>query len=196
MGYNNVISNDDPQALEKLKVRLKECENLQPFMKRVNAYYKAYGTCRGCEGVSDALAAKLDGEIGKHLWSTQPYDAYTLTNNNAEIKRLRGRIEKLEKVKDGGFSDWEFEGGRAEANADMNRLQLFFDERPDDKRRETLKRHGFRWAPSQGAWQRQLNNNAVYAAGRLDFIKPKDGRTVRDVQLKAPKRNEPDRDSR
>jgi hypothetical protein len=44
------------------------------------------------------------------------------------------------------------------------------------------------WAPSQGAWQRQLNDNAIYAAGRLNFLKPLDGRTVREHQPKPPER--------
>jgi hypothetical protein len=68
----------------------------------------------------------------------------------------------------------------------MNRLQLFFDERPNDKQREQLKANGFKWAPTQEAWQRQLTDNAIYSAGRIDFIKPSDGRIVRDHQPKPP----------
>ena len=55
---------------------------------------------------------------------------------------------------------------------EANRLQVFFDEKPD---RDTCSamRHGvFRWAPSVGAWQRQLTDNALYAAKHLDCIKP------------------------
>jgi len=37
-----------------------------------------------------------------------------------------------------------------------------------------------------GITERQLNDNAIYAAGRLDFVKPSDGRTVREHQPKAP----------
>ena len=66
----------------------------------------------------------------------------------------------------------------------MNRLQIFFDEKPSDSQRAMLKSNGFKWAPSQDAWQRQLNDNAIYAAGRLDFVKPSDGRTVREHQPK------------
>ena len=39
-----------------------------------------------------------------------------------------------------------------------------------------LKANGFKWAPSAGAWQRQLNGNAMYAANRIEFIKPENGR--------------------
>jgi hypothetical protein len=63
-------------------------------------------------------------------------------------------------------------------------LQLFFDEKPTEQQRAQLKSNGFKWAPSQDAWQRQLTDNAIYAAGRLDFIKPSDGRTVHEHQPK------------
>lgn len=43
------------------------------------------------------------------------------------------------------------------------RLQLFFEEKPEETTRKILKRNGFKWAPSQGAWQRQLTNNAKYS---------------------------------
>ena len=38
--------------------------------------------------------------------------------------------------------------------------------------RTELKGEGFRWAPSQGAWQRQLTDNAMRAARRLKCIAP------------------------
>jgi len=79
---------------------------------------------------------------------------------------------------------------RAEANKDLGRLQLFFDEKPNEIERNRLKANGFKWAPSQGAWQRQLNDNAIYAAGRLDFLRPLDGRSVREHQPKAPVRDD------
>ena len=61
MSYNNnAISSDDPKAVEKLTEKLNKCEKEQEFMKKVNAYYKKNGTVKGCEGVSDELAAKLD----------------------------------------------------------------------------------------------------------------------------------------
>jgi hypothetical protein len=72
----------------------------------------------------------------------------------------------------------------------MNRLQLFFDEKPDESKRANLKASGFKWAPSQGAWQRQLNDNAINAAGRLDFLAPTDGRAVREHQPHTPKRDD------
>jgi hypothetical protein len=185
---NNAISASDPNVLEKLNDKLQECIALQDHMKEVNAYFRKMGTCVGAPGISDEQAKKIDEQIAnpRYPWDGQPFSSYDLTNNNSEIRRLKKRIEQIAYHKEVGFSGWEFEGGHADANVDMNRLQLFFDEKPNDSQRAQLKSNGFKWAPSQGAWQRQLNDNAIYAAGRMDFIKPIDGRTVREVQPKPP----------
>lgn len=45
-----------------------------------------------------------------------------------------------------------------------------------------MKSNGFKWAPSQGAWQRQLTKNAIYAAGRMEFLRPEDGQSPYQLQ--------------
>ncbi len=188
MSYKNAISASDPQALEKLTEKMNTCKEMQSYMKAVNAYFRKHGTCKGYPDMSEVKAIELDLRVEKaYSWEKKPYPSWALSNNNAEIKRLENRIAEITRNQEIGFNGWEFENGYAETNTDMNRLQLFFDERPDEKQRASLKSNGFRWAPSQGAWQRQLNDNAIYAAGRLDFIKPKDSRTVREHQPHAPK---------
>ena len=72
-----------------------------------------------------------------------------------------------------------------EANREDNRLQIYFEEKPDEKTRETLKENGFRWSPKAGAWQRQLNDNAIYAADRLSCIKPLSGKSPVEIQKEA-----------
>jgi hypothetical protein len=168
MSYKSAISAGDPQAVEKLTAKMQKCTELQEVMKGVNAYWRRTGTCQGAPGVTDAQAAKLDARISSttRSWERVPFSDYELKNNYAEIKRLEKRIAEIARNQEVGFSGWEFDGGRAEANTDMNRLQLFFDEKPDEKKRAALKANGFKWAPSQGSWQRQLTGNAIYSAGR------------------------------
>ena len=187
MNYNKPISSGDPQALEKLTAKLEQSKELQDTMKIVNTYWRKFGTCKGAPGITDVQAEKLEKRIETgYSWEKQPFTSYELTNNNAEIKRLQKRIQELTYNKEVGFSGWDFEGGYAEANTEMNRLQLYFDEKPDEQRRTILKSNGFKWTPSQGAWQRQLTDNAIYSAGRIDFIRPSDGRSVREHQPKPP----------
>ena len=104
-----------------------------------------------------------------------PFPSYLLTNNNANIRRVRQRIEELSHKAE--FVGWKFPGGEAKVNEAENRLQLIFEDKPDADTRQALKSEGFKWAPSQGAWQRQLNQNAIRAAARLDFLRPEDGKS-------------------
>jgi hypothetical protein len=48
-------------------------------------------------------------------------------------------------------------------NNDITRLQLIFEGKPEADTRAKLKSNGFRWAPSQMAWQRLLNSNSESA---------------------------------
>ena len=52
-------------------------------------------------------------------------------------------------------------------NTEIMRLQLLFDGIPEASTREVLKKHGFRWSPSNKAWQRLLNDNAKYSLKQI-----------------------------
>ena len=175
---------DDPQAAAKLEAKLVKLESAQETMKAVNAYFRKNKTLEGCPSLTPEQITKLQQETSQswHLDKSRPYPAYMLSNNNAEIRRIRGRIEQVRQHEETNFAGWEFDGGRVEANKADNRLQVFFDGKPDEAARDELKANGFRWAPSVGAWQRQLNKNAYYAAGYISCIQPISGEKPIDVQ--------------
>ena len=60
----------------------------------------------------------------------------------------------------------EHDGFQIVRNAEQNRLQIIFDDKPDEATRSALKSNGFRWSPRNNAWQRQLTDNAERAARR------------------------------
>ena len=91
------------------------------------------------------------------------YAPFELTNNLANIKRLEQRLADLEKKKETGTKEIEIAGVKVVQNAEDMRLQLFFDGKPKAEIIALLKKHAFKWAPSKGAWQRQLTNNALYS---------------------------------
>ena len=191
---NRVISSDDPNAIQKLQDKLEMCEKSQKYMKEVNAYYRKNGTCEGFPGMEAARAARLDESVRQaYSWDKQPFPSYALTNNSAEIRRLKQRIEKLTVNQEVGFVGWTFDGGEVVANSEENRLQILFDEKPDEQKRSALKGNGFKWSPSQGAWQRQLNDNAIYAASRMEFLRPESGESPVKLQPKAPKKDASER---
>lgn len=168
------ICSDDPQAVEKLEAKLAALEKHQELMKAANVAIRMKDPTEGDAklaelGYTPEDIAKLRepdfcGRIG--------YPAYLLQNNNANIRRIRGRIEELKKRTENTPEGWEFDGGRVVVNTTENRLQIIFDGKPDADIRTELKGEGFRWAPSQGAWQRQLTDNAMRAARRLKCIAP------------------------
>ena len=168
------ISSDDPQAVEKLEARLAALEKNQEMMKAANAAIRMKDPAKGDaklaelgytpEDIAKLRAPDFCGRIG--------YPAYELQNNNANIRRIRGRIAELKKRTENTPEGWEFDGGRVVVNTAENRLQIIFDGKPDADIRTELKGEGFRWAPSQGAWQRQLTDNAMRAARRLKCIAP------------------------
>jgi hypothetical protein len=175
------ISADDTLAVEKLEKKLEGLQAAQEYMKAVNAYYRKNMTLDGCPDLSEEAIAKLKASMSRD-WrkDTVPFPAYALSNNNANIHRVQERIADLKNKSE--YAGWIFEGGRAEVNEGENRLQLFFDAQPTEQQRTELKKYGFRWAPSQSAWQRQLTKNAIHAAGYIDFIKPADGKTPYQLQ--------------
>lgn len=168
------ISSDDPQAVEKLEAKLATLEKHQEMMKAANAAIRMKDPAKGDaklaelgytpEDIAKLRAPDFCGRIG--------YPAYELQNNNANIRRIRGRIAELKKRTESTPEGWKFDGGRVVVNTAENRLQIIFDGKPDADIRTELKGEGFRWAPSQGAWQRQLTDNAMRAARRLKCIAP------------------------
>ena len=75
---------------------------------------------------------------------------------------LDKRAEAAEQPADGT----KFPGGEIVRNLEADRLQILFDEKPDDETRQKLKERGFRWSPRYNAWQRKLTDNAMYDARR------------------------------
>ena len=180
------ISADDPQAIQKLETKLEKLQSTQDTMKAVNAYYRKHKTLDGCPNLSAERIEKMKGEMSSQ-WHIEdkPYPSWALSNNNAEIRRVKGRIAELTKKQETPYAGWEFDGGTVEANWEDNRLQIFFEEKPDEKTREALKENGFRWSPKAGAWQRQLNDNAIYVADGLSCIRPLSGKSPTEIQKEA-----------
>lgn len=185
MSYKNPISREDPNAIEKLNLKLGECERLQDKMKEVNAYYRKYGKIESCPALTTEEGLSLAEDMRRRYpIHTQPYPQYALTNNNAEIRRLKKRIEEISRDKEAGFVGWQFEGGEAVSNDELCRLQLVFDEKPTEEQIYLLKLNGFKWSPNNRAWQRQLNQSAIYAADRLGFVNPTEGGRASALQPK------------
>lgn len=170
---SDAIKSGDAQALEKLRLKLEKLEDLQETMRETNAYYRKEKTLDGCPYLTPKQIEKAKENLPeKYETGYNPFVSWQLSNNSAEIRRIKERIAQLEKVKAEGtqeHTDDELgvEGLRIVENTEAMRIQLIFDGKPDEETRSLLKHWGFKWSPSFGAWQRMLNDNGKYAAKKV-----------------------------
>lgn len=183
------ISADDPDAIEKLMREIEKARQAQLMMKAANVVIRASRKVALAGPDSDEFFAyrnKLADIGGDRLanaaWKLlQPdfagrvgFPTYQLQNNGANIKRMEARLAQLQAARSAAeAAGRECQRVRYQGlcevveNFEVNRLQIIFEDKPEPLVRQELKSCGFRWAPSQHAWQRQLNNAARHAAKRF-----------------------------
>ena len=164
-----IIKSDDERAIEKLEEKLEDLKVTQERMKAANKAVRMKDTEAGDDalremGYSEEAIKELRepnyiGRIG--------YPSYLLTNNNQNIHRIEERLKRLKAVKEKGSSEQEYETFKVVENTEAMRYQIVFDGKPDAEVRTLLKSNGFKWAPSQGAWQRQITENGKWALNRV-----------------------------
>ncbi len=140
---NNAISSDNPEAIDLLKEKITELESQRTDIKDFN---------------KKARSEKKDQHPG-----------WMLSNLGQNITSAKKRIIQLEKLDKIEETEETINGVVLKTNKDDNRVQLFFDGKPEEEVRTKLKRNGFRWSPRNGCWQRQLNPWAIKIA--RDLIK-------------------------
>ncbi|MBL0123652.1 MAG: hypothetical protein IPP88_13315 [Betaproteobacteria bacterium] len=163
----------DADALQRLQSDLDKAEAMQERMKAANAGIRKHKKA-GPEaqvaaltflGFPESIAQQLlkpdfAGRIG--------FADYELTNNSANVRRIRQRMEKLARDKAAPVIERESESGvRLEDDPPANRVRLFFPAKPDEQTRSKLKAQGFRWSPTIGAWQAYRNHWSMELAKSL-----------------------------
>lgn len=164
-----IIKSDDERAIEKLEEKLEDLKNLQERMKAANKAIRLKDTETGDDrlrelGFSEEEIKKLRTP---DFCNRLGYASFELTNNNANIRRIEGRIKSLKAAKERGTSEQEYKTFKAVENTEAMRYQIIFDGKPAEDIRTLLKSNGFKWAPSQGAWQRQITANGKWAFDRI-----------------------------
>jgi hypothetical protein len=161
------ISSDDPDAITKLQEKLDKAQRLQDTMKAVNAIIRKHKGNASCvpllveAGLTEEMAIyKLKPDFAGRIG----YPSYALTNNNAEINRVKDRIAALQREAQRPPAEpVETDNGITVTEED-NRVCIRFPGKPEETVRQTLKRWGFKWSPTRTAWVRMANNAGRYAA--------------------------------
>ncbi len=164
-----IIKSNDERAIEKLEDKLEDLKEKQELMKAANKAVRLKDTKAG-----DELLYEMGfSEKNIHALRTPDYCGrlgypdYELSNNNANIHRVEERLKSLKAVKDIGSSEHEYKTFKVVENTEAMRYQIIFNGKPEADVRTLLKSNGFKWAPSQGAWQRQLTSNGKWALERV-----------------------------
>ena len=170
----------DRNYREKIGNKMRKGAELSDYADELERRVKA--SARNTAIYADALdpVADIDEKIAKleaerAAIKAREHKSWELTNIGANIRRLKLRRESLAKMKASDKTERIVNGVKVIENPDIARIQLIFDGKPSEDIREALKYNGFRWAPSEGAWQRNLNANGKYAAEVvLNYIESKE----------------------
>ncbi len=166
------IMSGDHDALARLASKIEQAEQLQEAMREANAAIRKHAKS-GAQaqiaalvnrGFSERRAADLlkpdfCGRIG--------FADYELTNNSANIRRMKQRYEKIEGNQSKEAVETKGESATIEDNPADNRVRLFFAGRPAAEIRERLKKSGFRWTPSLECWQAYRNSSSLAVASSV-----------------------------
>ncbi|UDQ99333.1 hypothetical protein AAEX28_04650 [Lentisphaerota bacterium WC36G] len=153
----NVISSDDSNAIEKLQNRIAKLEKRRDQFKEINKIIRSKKLTNDEKIEKIKESFKLSKEVIQELltpaWNGkagfQSFEISSLTRKIAEAKK---RLILLERMQSEKTSEKIINNVKIVDNVEENRLQLFFNGKPNEETRKKLKANGFRWAPSQKAW--------------------------------------------
>ncbi len=166
------IMSGDADATERLAEKIATAEAVQARMRAVNAAIRKHKKA----GPDAQVAAMVECGIaeGQARRLLEPdfcgrigFADYELTNNNANIKRMKDRLATVSTAQAKPEVEVQGEHARYEDSPADNRVRLFFDGKPSEDIRKTLKSHGFRWTPSLGCWQAYRNWRTIPKAKEL-----------------------------
>jgi len=140
------VSANDPDAVTKLKNRIKGFEEEKAGMK---AKLK---TAPDGSNFTDGTKANLRMYMS------------ALTVN---IRSTKKRLENLESTYDIPETHEESQsdsGVSYKVDQTDNRVRIYFDGKPSEEIRTRLKSRAWRWSPYNKAWQKQISNDAIEQA--------------------------------
>lgn len=170
----NVKDNQIAEAggeIEVMKSKIESAEEMQTIMKQCNKIIRSKKLSddeKIIKMVEIGISEDTVREVMKPDYMGRVgFASYELTNNNANIKRMKARVIEMQTREDTPTSEIEFNGGTIIDNCEDDRVQIFFDENPDDEMIAKLRGSGWHWKRSIEAWQRKRTANAMVSAKQI-----------------------------
>lgn len=166
------IMASDENAAERLEEKLRALKESQETMKLANKALRANAK-KGPEAQKAALIALglAEDQATKILkpdcFGTKGFAGYKLTNNNANIKRVEQRLAQVKRNQATETTEAQGTLAKLVDCPAENRVRLFFPGKPEEGIRTELKRGGFRWSPTIGAWQAYRNQVSMDRAKKF-----------------------------
>jgi len=167
-----IMAGDD-DAASRLREKIVKAERLQALMKAANLAIRKNRKAGREAQIAGLIAAGIPEKRAAELLEPDfcgriGFPDYMLTNNNANIKRMKGRLVAVERNHAAPTIERESESGiRLEDCPAENRVRLFFPGKPAADVRSRLKSCGFRWSPTLGCWQAYRNPRSLEVAGDM-----------------------------
>lgn len=166
------ISSDDPDAVIKLRAELAELTASQERMKAANKAIRAHEAPEA--QIAALVELKFTSEraaelVKKDRGGRCGFASYSLTNNNANIARVKKRIDELLKRRERAPVEEVGPGYTYREDTEDNRVLFLFPDKPDEAVRNILHAYAFKWSPSREGkpWVRQLTNAGIYAGQQV-----------------------------
>jgi hypothetical protein len=164
-GSRPVMAGDE-DACERLQAEIDKAEALQKRMKEANASIRKHRKEGPEAQIAGLLALGFRLPIAQKLIEPDccgriGFADFELTNNGANIRRMKARIQHVATLKAMPTMEIEGVGVRIEDCPQDNRIRLFFPGKPDREIITRLKAHAFRWTPSMGCWHSYRNTRSV-----------------------------------
>lgn len=162
------------KAEENKPQELKDSEQFLQLKKQVDRLFEGWGVVNfkgRLETVAKSGNTELVAKVLEYLKFMQVEKNRVLCIPKNSIWQLANVAEVIkEKAVDKETADskeYEINGVRVLENIQADRIQLFFDGKPNPEIISNLKHSAFKWSPSNGCWQRQLTRNAIWATESL-----------------------------
>ena len=165
------IMSGDADAVEALQLKIQKAEEVQARMKEANAIIRKNKKDRQaqivCLEAAGFTRTQAEGLIQPDYCGRIGFAQFELTNNNANLRRMKERLEKLQQDKAATPSEVLGPTIRLEDDPAANRIRIFFPGKPSEEIRAGMRSAAFRWTPSLGCWQAYRNYRTLELANAI-----------------------------